>query len=86
MSEKVSLKFILASEPSQPFKTVSVPTNIPVSACVKKVAEAWGMNPGTCGVISSKGIGVNQQMTAGALFMTHGGELKIIPRDRVGFS
>lgn len=44
----------------------------------------FGQNAQTCGVISSKGIGVNPQLTAGAAFMTHGAELKIIPRDWVG--
>lgn len=86
MSEKVKLKFILASDPSAPYKTIQVPSNITLNICLKKVAEMFGMNPGTCGIISSKGIGVNQQLTAGAAFMTHGEELRIIPRDRVGFS
>ena len=81
MSEKTTLKFILASDPAQPYKTISVPSDIALSICLKKVAEMFGMNAGTCGIISSKGIGINQQLTAGAAFMTHGGEIKIIPRD-----
>ena len=58
-----------------------MPANTPLTVCIKKVAEMFGQNAQTCGVISSKGIGVNPQLTAGAAFMTHGAELKIIPRD-----
>lgn len=84
MTEKVNLKFILASDPSQPFKTISVASNTPLKFCLKKVAESWGMNPSTCGLVSCKGVGINHEISAGAAFMTHGESIKIIPRDRVG--
>lgn len=61
MSEKIQLKFILASDPSSPYKTISVPSNAPLSVCIKKVSEMFGQNPQTCGIISSKGIGINPQ-------------------------
>lgn len=44
MSEKVQLKFILASDPNAPYKTISVPANTPLTVCIKKVAEMFGQN------------------------------------------
>ena len=39
MSNKVTLKFILASDPKSPFKTISVPENTPFNVCIKHVAN-----------------------------------------------
>ena len=41
MENKVTLKFILASDPSAPFKTISVPEATPFSVCIKHVANLF---------------------------------------------